>query len=160
MKTIVLALVLLAILAFNPMFGFLRDTFDYDEADMKHAIEGRWKLAYGGHTVELAITEGRDPERHSSRGWLNAAEACGTRSFVNTADACVDLSRMSVSVATGAARTHGTFTVMGESFRAGNFEVELDGLYVSAKVDRQGAVTWVMVVDQGRQADHPTLTRL
>lgn len=149
-RAFVIGTVLIAILALNPIVGC--DRFSYNETDMKRVIEGHWTLTLEKRELDMTIRESRTAQRHASRnGMFNTAEACGTRSFVNTADACVDDTEMVVDVAIGSAVNHGTFRVFGTSFERGTLEVEVDKIYVSAHFDARGDVLDVLATDHGNQ---------
>lgn len=150
-RTIVLGTVLLAILALNPMFGCFATHFDYSEADMKKAIEGRWKLTIDRRELEMTVRETKSVQRHASNGLVNSAAACGTRSFVNTAEACIDASSMDVDVAIAGVINHGTFRVFGTTFERGNLEVEANGLWLDVHVDAVGQVLDVRAMQSGYQ---------
>jgi hypothetical protein len=150
-RTFLVVTVLIAVVALNPMFGC--DQFTFNETDMKRVIEGHWKLTLEKRDLDMTIRESRTAKRHASRdGIFNSAEACGTRSFVNTADACVDDTEMTVDVAIGTAVNHGTFRVFGTSFERGTLEVEVDQIYVTAHFDSHGDVLDVLATDHGKQA--------
>lgn len=149
-RTFIIVTVLIAIVALNPMFGC--DRFSYNETDMKRVIEGHWKLTLENRDLEMTIRESRMAKRHASRdGMFNSAGACGSRSFVNTADACIDDTEMAVDVAIGTVVNHGTFRVFGTSFERGTLEVEVDRIYVSAHFDSHGDVLDVLATDHGNQ---------
>lgn len=159
MKLAITAALVLGTLALDPWFGCARPSYDYSEADMKRAIEGRWRLAFDKRAIELTITEAHPVERHASRGLVQSAAACGSRSFVNTASACYDSSTMEVEVATPTGKNRGRFTVAGLQFDRGFFDVEIDKLYISAQLRPDGEIVAATVLDNGTQIDHVTMDR-
>jgi hypothetical protein len=139
-RKLVLGTVLFAILAVNPMFGCFAVHFDYSEADMKKAIEGQWKLTIDHRELEMSVREAKSVKRHASNGIVNSAAACGTRSFMNTAEACIDASSMDVEIVIAGVTSHGTFRVFSTSFERGLLETEVDGVWLDADVDSLGQV--------------------
>src|SRR5690242_6504450 len=99
-KTLMLAVFGLTALIVNPFFGCEDDHvpfYSYDAADMRIAIEGRWKLHIAGKPdVTLTIKQSAKLEQqHAQRATLvRSAAACGTRSLVRSAGACLDTSEM------------------------------------------------------------------
>jgi len=158
-RTVVLGTVLLAILALNPVFGCLANRFQYTEADMKRVIEGHWKLTVETRELDMKIRESGSLKRHASSGFVNSVSACGTRSFVNTADACVDDSAMDVDVVIAGVTNQGTFRVFGTTFERGTLEVEVGGLWLDAHFDATGHVLDVRATQRGNQVT-ATLARM
>jgi|GEM_PF-6044380 len=115
MRTFIFGAVVLALLSLNPI-GCI-GSFDYGEKEMKLAVEGRYKLTVDHKTLELVVKEARQPAQHASQGIVESADACGTRSFFNHANACKDLSEMDVEVAIGAATFPGVFRVVSPAGR-------------------------------------------
>ena len=106
----------LALLAFflNPGFACSpsEPEFTYGEAEMKGAVDGTWLLtlrATDGTLSEatLQIAESSKPQAMLSpaapsgsyrTGVIRSAAACGTRTFVKSAGACIDMSEMPLDV--------------------------------------------------------------
>jgi hypothetical protein len=159
-------IVSLAVLTFfvNPGIACGPDDpeFQYGEADMRATVEGNWRVAWtnpdgSSYELSLAIREGAAslgggtqvllPRQPRAR-LVRTASACGTRTFVRSAGACIDASQMPVEVAYVSgdpayqtAVMSGTFNVAGLSFVYGQLSLGLGGLTVNATIERNGTVT-------------------
>ena len=164
-RTFVLSCIGLTALVVNPFFACDRQpSFDYGEAEMRAAIEGTWKFAIRDpkgpvHEIALTIREkANGTEQHADRdGVFHMASACGTRTFVRSAGACMDVSEMKLDVTADAVRVEGGFfMVVSTSFDRGELELKLpSGLLIEAHVSRTGVATEV----QG-DSFHATLVRV
>ncbi len=134
-------------------------SYDFDEAELRAAIEGTWKLVDGAHAIRFSVKEAREA-RHSSRGFVRAAAACGHRTFVRSAEACMDTTEMTLDVEL-IAGAHGTASgrlfVGGTRFESADLELELDGELVTARVAPGGAITDLWIA--GASPPGATLTR-
>lgn len=106
-------------------------TFDYDEDDMRAAVEGRWKLAIERsgerQELELTIRQGGVSDL-ASRDWVRAATACSDRSLVRSASACIDSSTMPLEITVlgpNAPTAYGRFMVHGTSFGRGYLQIDI-----------------------------------
>ena len=107
----------LALLAFflNPGFACSpsdEPEFKYGEAEMKGAVEGTWLLTVRAPDGTLSETTLKIAESSKAQamlspttpsgsyrtGVIRSAAACGTRTFVKSAGACVDMSEMPLDV--------------------------------------------------------------
>src|SRR4051812_39013776 len=94
----------LAALVLNPWFG-VTSGFDFDEAEMRAAIEGTWRLtvpptrgAPRDITFRIAQGTAARPSLGLSRALVSPAAACGTRSLVRNAGACLDSTDMPLEI--------------------------------------------------------------
>ncbi len=147
----------LAAFFLNPSFacgGPTGPTFEYDAPEMSAAVGGTWMLTFvpdGGaithvsFTVEQAAGPAAPTASAQRPGLVRSAEACGTRTLVRAAAACVDLTEMPLEVKflTGddtlaTAALSGTFRVYGTQFAYGDLELVLGPYHVATTVDRYG----------------------
>ncbi len=99
MRRLVLSISLLAFFI-NPGFACSpgQDNFNFSEADMRSAVEGTWQITStgdGGATWNLAIQIGESVDKldggtalrsgTKTRGFIRAAAACDSRTFVRSA---------------------------------------------------------------------------
>ena len=163
-KWLVLAGIGLAVLVLNPWFGVTG--YRYGAPEMRAAIEGTWRLTITSDdappvertfTIEQAAT---DPSEvvpaetpaapHASRGWIRRASACGSRSLVRSAHACMDVTRMplDVKIAGGSKVLHAEFFVVGTSFSRGGLELVADDYWLDAGIAPNGDVVRADVDDR------------
>lgn len=145
----------LAALVLNPWFG-VTSGYDYGAPEMRAAIEGTWRLTLTPNDgprreITFRIAQGAGPkEPHaSSHALVRSAAACGHRSLVKNAEACMDLSEMPLEItvldggtpvrAAGAAR----FEVPGTTFTNGWLEAQIADVYVSGRVAPNGETSEV-----------------
>src|SRR6185369_9810377 len=126
----------------NPNVGCGSDEpqFQFGAAEMRGAVEGDWSFTItpsgGGathvtvHIAQAAAVVDGSTARTPGRTVLRAAYACGGRTLVRSAGACIDVSEMplTVSVVSGdpvfsGAAMSGTFRVYGLSFAFGDLEL-------------------------------------
>jgi hypothetical protein len=145
--------------------------FRYGAAEMRAAVEGTWTLTRGeGATQQLTVNieqDTRTPQTAQARearvhGLIRTAHACGTRTLVKSAGACVDISQMPLKVTMVSgdpvfqdAALSGTFTIHSLVFVAGEvslsvgaenvvFTLSADGMPSNPRWSgTQGAVTVV-----------------
>jgi hypothetical protein len=123
------------------------DQFQYSEADMRAAVEGTWLVNFtasdGTPTqVTLRIDEGSgSPTSLRPGGLVRSAYACGSRTFVKSAAACVDASEMPLAItfvagdgAYASATWSGNFVVPSTVFTLGLLSLNLGDLRVQANV--------------------------
>ncbi len=71
--------------------------FQFGEPEMRAAVEGTWTLEVPqtGATpraLTFAIQRAGAPARASlDPGWIRSAAACGNRTFIKSAEACLDV---------------------------------------------------------------------
>jgi hypothetical protein len=107
---------------------------------------GIGERAGGEQIVTFRIEQGRKARHAGARSALvQSAEACGTRSLVRAAEACVDVTRMPLDVTliagADARRAEvGEMIVFGDDFKGGRVEVPLGEIAVTAQLSARGEV--------------------
>lgn len=159
------ALVLgLAALVLNPLFACseLEPGYAFGEVEMRAAVEGTWRISVPAHGADapaleytLVIAQGTKVARLQQRGLVAPAAACGSRSFVRTASACIDDTTMPLDVqivrgpgpagSTGPSR--GEFVVYGRSFQSGELRLTIDAMNVSARISPKGEPSRAQLTD-------------
>ena len=160
MRRLTLSLALLAFFL-NPGFACSpsdEPDFKYGEAEMKAAVEGTWLLtlrASDGTVSETTLQIAQSGTAQamlsprgsgSSRtGLIRSAAACGTRTFVKSAGACIDMSELPLDIAfvSGDPRFQGTaltgsLRIMSLIFTEGTLDLGLGGMSVWASVAPDG----------------------
>jgi hypothetical protein len=147
----------LAAFFLNPSFacgGPTGPTFDYDAIDLRTVVEGTWMLTFtpdGGAITHVSFTVAQAagpaaPTASARRpGLVRAAQACGTRTLVRGAAACIDVTEMPLEVkflageeTLATAPLSGTFRVYGTQFTYGDLDLVLGPYHVAMSVDRYG----------------------
>ncbi|HWO24507.1 MAG TPA: hypothetical protein VNO30_37450 [Kofleriaceae bacterium] len=157
LRKLVVAAVAVAVFLITPYFLYQRVTaYGFGEAEMRRAVEGTWTLelttaAGAQRSITLEIEQARSAARaERERGWIRSAAACGSRTFIRSADACVDASMMDLKLtAIGDDRPtllRGQLMVTGKSFQRGQLDLEIDGRLVVAQISSAGDV---LMVDHG-----------
>jgi hypothetical protein len=163
MRSLVLSLAVVAFFL-NPgvacTSGADEPEYKYGEAEMKSAVEGTWVLTLGTEgssanqqiTVEVVQSSKAQPDqmqvmRGARTGFIRSAAACGTRTFVASAQACIDSSQMPLDVifvsgpdAYKGAATSGTLVVPSLVFSRGELNLDLGSVYVHAAIAPDGSV--------------------
>ncbi len=145
----------------NPGFGCSADQdgeFQYGELEMKAAVEGTWVLTLGEATdptkeeITLRVTQSReDPTTQTQvqrrTGLVRSAVACSNRSFVASANACVDSSSMplDVTMVSGPdgykdAQLSGNLGVHSLIFSQGFFYLSFGTVFFDAQIAPDGTV--------------------
>ena len=158
-----LAIAVAALVFFlNPGFGCSsgqEDNYQYGEAEMKTAVEGTWVLTLGAsagspnEVITVRVAESSKAHADNTRtvnhrrGMIRAAAACGTRTLVASAHACIDSSEMplDVTLVSGpdsykAVPLSGNLAVHSLIFSQGSFGLSFGTLYVSADITPDGSV--------------------
>lgn len=133
--------------------------FQYGATEMRAAVEGDWAFTLtpsSGAPVEVTVHVEQAASLVSSRvptrgGTLvRSAQACGTRTLIKGAEACLDATQMPLTVAyvagdpsfaTPGSRLSGGFTAIGLTFTGGFLTLTLgpyDGIEVD--VDADGSI--------------------
>jgi hypothetical protein len=144
-----------SVLVLDPM-GLIGPDFEFDATHMRAAIEGTWKLTFTNEagqtkTIKLSIRQAGAAEQHGGRAAVRESRACGNRTMVRSAAACVDSSSMPLEIVVlegDAQAATGRFMVTGTTFTAGhldiNFGAEIDYTkpmtFVGAQISPTGAV--------------------
>lgn len=145
-----------AVFFLNPAFACSGDPeFQYGAADMRAAVGGDWSLTITPRDagvamqvtvhVDQATTTG--PIGAGGHSLVRAARACGSRTLVKAAGACVDVSEMPLAVtylsgdaSFAAATMSGKLEVFGLTFAQGDLELKIGGYQVLAQVQSDGSV--------------------
>jgi hypothetical protein len=151
----------------NPNFGCGTDEpqFQYGGAEMQSAIAGTWTFSItptGGAATEVTVqideadTAPGATAQASRRSLIRAAYACGSRTLVKSANACIDISSMPLAItfvsgdpSLMSAQLTGVFTVAGTIFESGMLNLTLGPYSIMATVSSDGAVTYPFVTGQG-----------
>jgi hypothetical protein len=163
MRRLALSLALLAFFL-NPGIACVSSDdpdFKYGEAEMKAAVEGTWVLTLRSTdgtlsetTLQIAETSKAQammsppgPGSHRT-GVIRSAAACGTRTFVKSAGACIDMSEMPLDVTfvSGDPRFQGTalsgnLRITSLVFSQGTLNLGLGGVSVWASVAPDGTTS-------------------
>jgi len=152
---LVIGLVVLGVLVLNPWFGLTATRFDYGAAELRAAVEGRWQLTISAahqptRVVTFTVAQGREVEQSAARGLVRSAAACGTRSLVKSAEACMDVTRMPLELKLASGEVdgelRGELSVYGTAFRAAAITVMRGGArWLEAKISREGSASEVLV---------------
>jgi hypothetical protein len=168
----------LAAFFLNPSFacgGPTGPAFEYDAAELRAVIGGTWMLTFtpdGGGITHVSFTvdqaAGTVAPTASARrqGLVRAAQACGTRTLVRGAAACVDVTEMPLEVkflageeTLATAPLSGTFRVYGTKFAYGDLELVLGPYHVAMTVDRYGNVAATRLAAPGPAGSITIVTR-
>lgn len=150
-KRIAAGVVGVAALVLSP-FAACGPSFSFGAKEMTAAIEGTWKMTLPaqGEAPAQEITmkiEQHSVDVDSSTGFIKSAAACGERSLVKVAGACLDSTRMRLDVtflttAPLEGETykdiHGALVVAGENFKMGMLDIQLDKRVIAATVSPDG----------------------
>lgn len=151
-KRTVITVVALAVLVLNPVFGLLSDDYDFGAPELRAAVEGTWQLTIASpsappRTITFTLAQGAEPpDVHATRSLVRPAAACGHRSLVKAASACIDSTNMSLDVTVIAgglpqARSgRGMFVVGGTRFRSGDLRIDVGGVSLLATLTPAGEV--------------------
>jgi len=160
----------LAVFLLNPNLacGVAESEYHYGAPEMRAAVEGDWTFTFtppdGSSTqVTLHLEQAATPISNrvpgDSGSLVRSAQACGTRTLIKGAGACLDVTQMPLTVtyvagdpalAAPGTRLSGIFTVYGLEFTGGRVALAVgpvDDLYVD--LDADGSV---------RSASAPFLT--
>lgn len=162
------ALVLgLAALVLDPFFACsaVAPGFEFGADEMRAAVEGTWTITVpaGGKDApavayQVVIAQRASVARLDEHSLVAPAAACGTRSLVRTAGACLDATKMplDVQIVKGpatAAPSKGELVVYGKRFRNGRIELTLAGNEMRAMVDAEGTARDATLSVDGSERD-------
>ncbi|HTA19176.1 MAG TPA: hypothetical protein VK989_07770 [Polyangia bacterium] len=152
-------LVPVAIFFLNPGFacGPPEPQYQYGAAEMRAAVEGSWSFtltpitAGASKTVTLRIAQSTtapaQEARAPGRAFVRAAYACGNRTLVASASACVDSSSMPLAitfVSGDASLTNGPFSGMfiieSTTFVDGRLDLTVGSYQLSMQVRADGTI--------------------
>lgn len=141
-KTVVTGSVLA--LAFLANCDFIMGpSWKYGEEELRGAVEGTWKLKRNDEVITLVAKQATGA-KHSARerGLVTSAVACGNRSFVKSASACVDETEMPLEItADGHKISDAKIAVYSTEFKQGRFRFSIDGASVESEIEPTGKVT-------------------
>lgn len=144
----------------NPTFacGINDPEFRYGATEMRAAVEGNWSFAITSpqmpspKNVVVRLqqdTKAQESASRSLRGTLiRSAHACGTRTLINTAAACIDLTQMPLAVTFISgdddfrdANMTGSFRVNGLVFGTGELDPRIGDYAIHGQVGTDGTVS-------------------
>lgn len=143
----------------NPNFacGGGEPEFQYGATEMRRAVEGDWTLTItptGGTATQVVVHVAQGSAvaaslapRARRGGLVGAVYACGTRTLVRSAGACIDVSQMplAVSYVSGdasfaSASMSGTFSVHSLVFASGELELRVGPYEILSEVNADGSL--------------------
>lgn len=125
MKKLILAIVAgVAVFLVTPYFVWqaFEEHYDFGAVDMAKAVEGTWQVELHPRTGEartltLTIAQANAPKRvGGDGGWIRSAAACGHRTLIKSAEACITITSMPLEVTAAETELTGQLDVEGESF--------------------------------------------
>jgi hypothetical protein len=163
-------LVPVAVFFLNPNLGCVgpdEPQFQYGAAEMVAAIAGNWTFTVtpnGGAATAMTVQFAEADNvpgataQASRRSLVRAAHACGSRTLVKSAAACVDTSSMPLAITFVSgdpslmnAPLSGDFIVTGTTFKGGMLELWVGSYQIEASLLSDGTVmnTSLYVTGQG-----------
>lgn len=162
----------------NPSFacGPPEPQFQYGATEMRAAVEADWSLTIapqdGGplqHViVRVAQSSDATTVNEQARGFslVRPAYACGNRTLIKSADACLDLSTMPLSLtlvsgdpAFSNGKLSGSFVVYGLTFQYGTLELNVGPYQIVGQVYEDGTISDAHVGPGGAPGSLTILTR-
>ena len=140
-KHLITAALGLSALIFNPFYACNILGYTYAAPEMKAAVEGTWTLTTPDRSYVFHVEQAKGTQRYSNRSMVPSAHACGSRTFVASASACIDSTTMPVVVTSSGETTEGVFSVSGKTFVQGDLVIEVAGQRVEAIVKPDGTAT-------------------
>lgn len=128
--------------------------YQYGADEMRAAVEGDWSLTItpdGGSASQVTVHIEQSPAslaaRRPARAFVRAAEACGTRTLVKSAGACIDVTEMPLAVtyisgdpAFSSAANSGSFSVFGLAFAIGDLNLKVGAYQIRVTVHADGTL--------------------
>ena len=147
----------IAVFLVNPSFACSDEPqFQYGAEEMRAAVAGDWSLTItpdGGSAtqvtvhVDQAAMAALTAAPRSKRGLVRAAQACGTRTLVKSAGACLDISEMPLAVGYvsgdttfATASMSGQLTVFSLVFDTGDLTLTIGPYQVLARLKADGSL--------------------
>ena len=144
----------IAVFFLNPSFACSDEPeFQYGAAEMRAAVEGDWSFTItpdGGDATQVAVhvdQAATAPSTAARAALVRAAHACGTRTLVKGAGACIDISQMPLAVsyvsgdtAFSSATLSGMFTVSGLVFGSGDLDLRIGPYQILSRVSTDGSL--------------------
>jgi hypothetical protein len=154
-------LIPIAFFFLNPNLGCVgpdEPQYQYGAAEMEAAIAGTWTFTItpsGGTAIAMTVqldeadnVPGATAQATTGRSLIRAAHACGERTLVKSAGACIDDSNMPLAItfvsgdpSLMSAPLSGDFIVIGTTFQGGSLYVTVGSYQISAGVLPDGTVT-------------------
>jgi hypothetical protein len=131
------------------------DDFEYGEAEMVAAVQGRWQLTFsrpeGTSSMTFTLEPGADPNPPADGGLASPpgrTPQCTTRTFTRPAAACSPTSRLRLTARIVEAEPpletsegQGWFTAFGETYRGGAADVTFGAeLVLFVSLDANNAI--------------------
>ena len=95
---------------------------------MEAAAAGRWKISGDGVALTINLRSSTPPKMATAPSWIRAAHACGQRTFVRPAAACIDVGQLYLEgeVLDGApgVTVRGYFTIASTKLHPGNLDLQ------------------------------------
>lgn len=154
-KALVLVLGLAALIL-NPIAAcsLFEPSFNFGAAEMRAAVEGTWTITAPAtadrpaleYTVRIAQSDKAvRPEHAFLDNLVTPAAACGSRSFVRPAAACLDSTNMplDIQIVKGPSTkpSSGEMRVTGTSFEYAGLALVVDGIPLRGQLSPKGVVT-------------------
>ncbi len=160
LKVIVVAVIGGGVLTLNPWFGVTADVFQFEAPEVLAAVEGTWQLGIAAsdgspRTIRFTLAQDRPvTPPHAARGLVRSAAACGRRTLVKSASACIDITEVPLEVVwlaeAGPARQDpATFFVEGKRFHGGHFTATIGDLALSAEITPDGKASDIRILERG-----------
>lgn len=130
--------------------------FQFGAAELRTAVEGDWLVTLtpdggGAETYHVHLAQAAAPpsasEQLAPRSLVRSAHACGSRTLVASASACVNVTEMplAVTLAAGDPPSSGTpsgkVNVYGTQFQMGYLDLVIGSYHVAAILTPDGTVT-------------------
>jgi hypothetical protein len=169
-----------ALFLLDPSFacGPAEPQYQYGAAEMRAAVEGTWSFTIlpDGATTPVQVTvqiaqAASAPgaqARARGRGLVRAAHACGNRTLVKSAAACIDSTTMPLEVrylagdaSFATAALSGTFEVMSLVFETGSTRLELvlGDYHLESEISPGGTLVNPQVAPTGAAGSLTIVTR-
>jgi hypothetical protein len=145
-----------AVFLLNPSFACSDEPdFQFGAAEMQAAVAGDWAFTItptGGYAMQVTvhIDQGTAPAtaaRTAGLALVRAAHACGNRTLVKSAEACIETTQMPLAVgyvsgdaAFASATLSGWFNVHGLTFTMGELDLMIGPYQVLTRVNADGTL--------------------
>jgi hypothetical protein len=142
LKQLSIGTLAVAALVLNPFYACTGDReFTFSATEMAAAVEGTWMLTTADRSYIFHIEAASEAKQHSSASLVPSAHACGSRTLVKSAAACLDTTTMPVVVKLSGATSDGVFRVHGTRFEDGELVIEVADHAVHARVNADGTAS-------------------
>jgi phage tail sheath gpL-like len=142
LKQLSLGALTVAALVLNPFYACVPEpSFQFTANEMAAAIEGTWTLTLEDRSYIFHIEAASARRQHSRASLVPSAHACGKRTVVKSAAACVDTTTLPVVVNVSGSTSDGEFRVHGTRFVEGELVIDVADHRVHARVNADGTAT-------------------